>query len=150
MRHRSRCGVYRWPLRVQTINAESRPTKASRITSIRIINRSSFLLLVEARAYTRAFPFEAQMLRARTRSATFRERLMTSSAALPIFTHKSSTRSRRAMVMKTGPGPGQRSRATHVNWFALRRFGLILSRWQRGILPLKCHKSNQRRNQITE
>jgi hypothetical protein len=30
-------GVYRGPLRVQTINAEIRPTKVSRIISIRII-----------------------------------------------------------------------------------------------------------------
>jgi len=34
---RSRHGVYRWTLRVQTINAENRPMKASRITNIRIL-----------------------------------------------------------------------------------------------------------------
>ena len=34
--------------------------------------------------------------------------------------------------------------------FALRRSGLIPSRWLSGILPLKCHKSNQRRKPITE
>jgi len=50
MHHRSRRDVYRRPLRVQTINAESRPTKASRITNIRIISRSSFPLQVKARA----------------------------------------------------------------------------------------------------
>src|ERR1039457_5615291 len=34
--------------------------------------------------------------------------------------------------------------------FALHRSCLILSRWQSGILPLKCHKSNQRSKRITE
>jgi len=38
MHHRSRRGVYRWPLRVHTINAVNRPTKNSRITNIRIIS----------------------------------------------------------------------------------------------------------------
>jgi hypothetical protein len=42
MRRRSRHGVYRWPLRVQTINAEIRPTNVSRIISIRIIKDSPF------------------------------------------------------------------------------------------------------------
>jgi hypothetical protein len=52
---------YRWPVRVQTINAESRPTNASRITSIRIISGSSFPLPMKARALPRAFSFEAQV-----------------------------------------------------------------------------------------
>jgi hypothetical protein len=47
---RSRCGAYRWPLRVQTINAVNRPINASRITNIRIISRSSFPLQVKAQA----------------------------------------------------------------------------------------------------
>ena len=42
--------AYPWLLRVQMISADSRPTKASRITSKRIISRSSFLLLAKARA----------------------------------------------------------------------------------------------------
>lgn len=50
LRHRSRCGVYRWPLRVQRINTEIRPTKASGIFSMKIISRSSFPLQVKARA----------------------------------------------------------------------------------------------------
>jgi hypothetical protein len=50
LQHRSRRGVYRWPLRVHTINAVNRPIKASRITNIRIISRSSFPLQVKARA----------------------------------------------------------------------------------------------------
>ena len=36
--NRSRRGVYRRPLRGQTINAVNRPIKASRITNIRIID----------------------------------------------------------------------------------------------------------------
>jgi hypothetical protein len=56
MRCRSRHGVYREPLRVQTIYAEIRPTKISRIISMKIIVRSSFLLPAKARSSTPGFP----------------------------------------------------------------------------------------------
>src|ERR1017187_9469865 len=41
-RHRPRNSAYRWPLRVQTINAVSRPINFSRITNSRIINGPPF------------------------------------------------------------------------------------------------------------
>jgi hypothetical protein len=56
LRRRSRHGVYRGLLRVQTINAEIRPTKISRIISMKIIVRSSFPLPAKARAITPGFP----------------------------------------------------------------------------------------------
>jgi hypothetical protein len=74
-RRRSRHGAYRRLLRVQTINAEIRPTNVSRIISNRIIE---ILLSAssEGPGQTRAFLFEAQALRAGTRFFTFRGKLM--------------------------------------------------------------------------
>jgi hypothetical protein len=68
---RSRRDVYRRPLRVQTINAESRPINASRITNIRIISRSSFPLQVKARAEPGLSRLKLRLLGTRTRPVTF-------------------------------------------------------------------------------
>src|ERR1017187_1072533 len=69
---RPRHGVYRWPLRVQTTNAEIRPISFSRITSIRII--ISILLSASTGGpgiYPGLSRFEAQVPRARTHTTTF-------------------------------------------------------------------------------
>jgi hypothetical protein len=62
-------------IRVQTINAEIRPTNVSRILSKRIIE---ILLSAssEGPGRTRAFLFEAPLLRAGTRFFTFRGKLL--------------------------------------------------------------------------
>ena len=62
---------------VQTISADTRPAKASRITSSRIVSGSPIPLRVEARALTLGFPvFEAPVLLAGTRAPHFPKRLM--------------------------------------------------------------------------
>jgi hypothetical protein len=72
---------YRRPLRVQTIKAEIRPTKASRITNIRIISRSSFPLQVKARPAAGLSHLKLRLPRARTCPVTFHGKLMNSAAA---------------------------------------------------------------------
>jgi len=56
-RRRSRHGVYRGLLRVQTINAEIRPTNVSRIISIRIIKDPPFRFQRRPGLLSRAFLF---------------------------------------------------------------------------------------------
>ena len=69
--HRPRSSVYRWPLRVQTINAVNRPISFSRITNSRIINDPPFCSAWRP-GLPPGFPvFEAQVLLTRTRSSTF-------------------------------------------------------------------------------
>jgi hypothetical protein len=82
---------YRWPLRVQTINAVIRPTNISRIISMKIIVRSSFPLPAKARPVAGLSCLKLRCLAQEPASSLSEESYMMSGAIPPILAGKRRT-----------------------------------------------------------
>ena len=78
-------GVYRGPLRVQTINAEIRTNERQPNYQQKDHKDPPFRFQRRPGLDPRAFLFEARVLRAGTRFSTFRGKLSNSAEALPIL-----------------------------------------------------------------
>ena len=111
------------------MSADTRPTNASRITSIRIISRSSFLLLAKARAYSGLSRLKLECFAQEPALPPITERLF-DYCTLQAAVHRAAISATPRRIFSCcrsrapgccgdrGPGGGQGAKTTHSGSFA--------------------------------